>query len=83
MKRKRFIYGWRAGSVDEYQLYVYQNKKGWGVTRDPKDAKVFKSIKDCQEHYLSKLSFPEKYVKYLTNGYVTYFESRSLQMVII
>ena len=82
MKTSKFIYGWQYGGKDCYQQYVYQNKKTWGVTKNPAEAKVFKSIQECQEHWKSK-HWPGEFENCITNGYLQYFNARTFQMIII
>lgn len=77
-----YIYGWNKGGPDPVPLYVYDTGSTWGVTEDPGKAKVFPTIEACQEHYLSKHSFPEKYRENLHNGYVIYYNPDPVQVVI-
>jgi hypothetical protein len=82
---KDVIYGWRQGIVkkdesiefggpSEPLLFVYQNPKGWGVTKDKTNAARFPDVAACQAHYLSKLAYPDQYVKSLTNGYLEFYD---------
>ena len=82
-KCKGFIYGWRCGDEAQTQLYHKHNEQ-WKnmVTRDPKDASVFKTIEECQENWKS-MHWPGEFEDCLSDGYLQYFEASTFQMVII
>lgn len=74
-------YGWLHGS-GKYMLYVYENSEWWGVTDDFFKANSFKSIEECQTHFLSKHAIPENFEHCLHNGYLKYFDNNG-QMIIV
>lgn len=81
MRTRGFIYGWRYAG-DQHQLYVWEKGISWGVTEDPRQAIVLTSIEECQDHWKSKHAF-DGHEQCLINGYVQYFDAKTLQMIII
>lgn len=82
-----YIYGWNTFGEDPYPVYHWEKGKyesdsyDWGLTRDAKKAKRFKSIEACRENF--KRHHGEDYHHLLDDGTVIFYEARTLQSVII
>lgn len=76
-------YGWLNGDGVTMQ-YVELGRMGfsWGITTDFNEATSFKSIEECQKHWLEIHAFPDMYRKRLNDGYLKYFEDNG-QMIIV
>lgn len=68
MNNQEYRYGWMSGHDVPVGLYVYEyvDENGvehWGVDRDKDRALRLPSVEACRKHYLSKLAFPEDFMK--------------------
>jgi len=74
-------YGWLHGTGIK-MLYVNQVEGPLSISYDFKEAASFKSIAECQAHFLSKHAIPENFEHCLHNGYLKYFDDKG-QMLIV
>lgn len=75
------VYGWLHGGTGQ-PLYVYQKQNTWGVTVKLEEATKFSSVQACNEHFLSKHSFPENYEHCTRDGFLKYLNIESKQLTL-
>jgi hypothetical protein len=61
----KFLLVWSSGHTPPKPVYYREYEKGWGATYERKEAKIFRTAKSALDCYLSHLTYPEDYVKYL------------------
>ena len=63
-----FVLCWTSGHKPPRVMYYREYNNGWGTTEDRGEAKLFRTEKQALDHYLSLVSSPEFYARYIRIG---------------